>query len=300
MLNSFKIGHYTNEKIGTGCSVIIAEAGAVGGVSVRGGAPGTRETDLLKSENSVSNINAVVFSGGSAFGLEACSGAMDYLYGKDLGYNTGEFIVPIVCGAVIYDLGYKKWGYPDKSMGKLACMDAKLNNFKYGIIGAGTGATVGKIMGMEKAYKSGLGVSVLSLGSLEVAAIVVVNAFGDVYDYKTNKIIAGCIEGEHFINTCEVLSQGVKYNAGHTNTTLGCIITNARLTKSEANKLADLTHNAYSLNIRPVHTALDGDSIFVMASGEVECNNMLLSQLAVEAMSDAITKAVENGYALQE
>jgi L-aminopeptidase/D-esterase-like protein len=294
MLESFKIGHSTDNEIGTGCTVIISESGAVGGVSVRGGAPGTRETDLLKSENSVEMLNAVVLAGGSAFGLEASCGVMEYLRFKEVGYNTGEYNVPIVASAVLYDLTYKKWGYPTKTMGYNAAKDAKKDNFIYGNIGAGTGATVGKIMGMEHCSKGGLGIAVTKFQNIEICAVVAVNAFGDVYDYKTNQIIAGVKMGNDFLNTESILTGGKEKKTVNCNTTLGCILTNAKLTKSQANKLADTVHNAYSLCIRPVHTEIDGDTIFVMASGEIECNTITLSSLCNEAMCDAIKKAVLN------
>jgi L-aminopeptidase/D-esterase-like protein len=295
MLDKFRIGHYGDKTLGTGVTVIIASEGAIGGVSVRGNAPGTRETDLLRSDALVEKINSVVLTGGSAYGLEASCGVMKYLREKGIGYSTGSQIVPIVCSAVLYDLDYKQFAYPDIEMGYKAAEKAKKDNFVSGDIGAGTGATVGKIMGPITAEKSGLGVAVTKLEELEVAAIVAVNAFGDVYDYETNKIIAGAQGGENtFINTSEAILTGATVEDAIKNTTIGCIITNAKITKPQANKLADQAHDAYSLSIRPVHTMVDGDTIFTMASGEVEVNQFIqLGEIAVVTMARAIRNAVK-------
>lgn len=293
MLDKFKIGHRSDEEKGTGVTVILAEEGAIGGVSVRGSAPGTRETDLLRSEALVEKINAVVLTGGSAFGLDSCSGVMKYLHEQGKGYDTGTQIVPIVCGAVLYDLDYKEFAYPDNAMGYDAAKNAYINNYEQGSIGAGCGATVGKIMGSISAMKSGLGVAFATLGDVEIGAIVAVNAFGDVYDYKTNSIIAGAQGEDGFINTSEAIKAGLEFDKRLKNTTIGCIITNAKLTKAKANKLADQVHNAYALTIRPVHTMVDGDTVFVMASGEQEAEFIQLAEAAIEVMAEAVLNAVK-------
>lgn len=293
MLDKFLIGHYTDELKGTGMSVIISTDGATGGVSVRGSAPGTRETELLRSEALVQKINAVALCGGSAFGLESTCGVMKYLHEQGIGYDTGTQIVPIVCGAVLYDLDYKEFGHPDINAGYEAAKTASPNNYAMGNIGAGCGATVGKIMGAITASKSGLGVATLKHNDLEIMAIVAVNAFGDVYDYKTNEIIKGAQSEGEFLNTCELISEGAEVDTTLKNTTIGCIVTNAKITKAQANKLSDQVHNAYALAIRPVHTMVDGDTVFTMASGDVDCEFMQLAELAIKTMGEAIVNAVK-------
>lgn len=293
MLNAFRLGHYEDESVGTGVTVILAPYGATGGVSVRGAAPATRETDLLRSENTVERINAVVLSGGSAYGLDACSGVMDYYRKRGLGYNAGAFNVPIVCGASLYDLEYKTFGYPNKEAGERACNAAHDFYDDGGSLGAGAGATVGKLMGMSSAAKSGLGVAVIKIGAIELAAIVAVNAFGNVYQADSDKLLKGAKLNDKFINIEQALKYGVEGIKGY-NTTLGCIVTNAKLTKADCNRLADSVHDAYARCIRPVHTVVDGDAIFVMSSGEVECSLLAMQTACVKLMCDAIANAVKN------
>lgn len=296
MLEAFKIGHSTDNENGTGVTVILCESGAIGGVSVRGSAPATRETDLLSPLNAVEKIQAVFLSGGSAFGLESASGIMRYLDEKKLGYPTSAKPVPIVCGASLYDLDYKNCAFPGIEAGFRACEDAKSDNFECGAIGAGTGATIGKIMGKMSATKSGLGCSAITLlDGTQMAAIVAVNAFGDVYDYKDGKRVGGAIiEGED-AEIMRLMTEGAKFLVSpNSNTTLGCIITNAKLTKSQANKLADIAHDGYAMSIRPVHTMVDGDAIFAMSSDEVEGNFMLISSIAPTLMAEAVLSAVRS------
>lgn len=292
MLEKFLIGHAEDEEKGTGVSVILAPDGAVGGVSVRGNAPGTRETDLLRSDSLVEKINAVVLSGGSAFGLEASCGVMKYLRENNIGYDTGSQIVPIVCGAVLYDLDYKEFAYPDINMGYEAALSATAKNNNMGCIGAGCGATVGKIFGINCASKSGTGIAYSKLEDIEIGALVAVNAFGDIYN-KDNMIIAGAQGPNGFINTCNMITSGMKIDTTLKNTTIGCIFTNAELTKPQANKLADQVHNAYAKIIRPVHTMVDGDTIFSMASGEVKGEFIQIAEMAVQTMERAILNAIE-------
>lgn len=292
MLNKFKIGHASDQEKGTGVTVIIAEEGAVGGVSIRGNAPGTRETDLLKSDALVQKINAVVLTGGSAFGLESTCGVMKYLSEKGIGYNTGAYVVPIVCGAVLYDLEYKEFGYPDIAMGYQAAEAAIEDNYNMGDIGAGTGATVGKIMGTMLSEKSGLGVATAKYDDVEIMAVVAVNAFGDVYDYKSNTIIRGAKSEDGYLNTCSLITSGIEIDKRLKNTTIGCILTNAKISKAQANKLADQVHNAYALCIRPVHTMVDGDTIFTMSSGDVDTEFIQLAEASIQVMSQAIINAV--------
>lgn len=292
MLEGFLIGHADDQKGGTGVTVLLAKQDAVGGVSVRGASPATRETDLLRSENTVERINAVVLSGGSAYGLEAACGVTEFLKEKGLGYDTGKLRVPIVCGASIYDLEYKSFCYPDKEMGKAACLAAAPLEDGGGMMGAGAGATVGKLLGMKCAAKSGIGIASIRRGKLEVAAVVVVNAFGNVYEPDSKHFVRGCKIGFKAIDIEDALAALERVSINYTNTTIGCILTNAKLSKADANRLADATHDAYSRCIRPVHTRYDGDAIFVMANGDVEANAVALHTLAVKAMSQAILNAV--------
>lgn len=291
MLNSFRIGNFEDLGIGTGVTVILAPHGAVGGVSVRGKAPATRETDLLRSENSVQTVNAVVLSGGSAFGLDASSGVMEYFRRKSLGYNAGAYRVPIVVGASLYDLEYKAFGYPDKEMGLLACEYSHMIDEMHGAIGVGAGATVGKLLGMANAQKSGLGVATLKIGGVELAAIVAVNAFGNVYKKDSKEILAGANKNGDYVDIEDLLKKGIEATA-FSNTTIGCIVTNAKLTKAQCNALADGVHDAYARCIHPVHTALDGDCIFVLSSNEVDCNPLSLQAASVDLMATAIELSV--------
>lgn len=291
MLNKFRIGNYESNEIGTGVTVIISEEGAVGGVSVRGAAPATRETDLLKSENAVDKVNAVFLSGGSAFGLDVASGIMKYLKELNVGFGTTACRVPIVCGACIYDLEYLTDQTPTSEFGYNACVNAEEDNFKTGNIGCGCGATVGKVLGMKCADKSGLGVAYATYGELEIAVITCVNAVGDVFDYKTGERIKGInADGK---TTLDIIKMGLAMNA-HKNTTIACVLTNAKLTKSQANKLADIAHDGYAMTIRPVHTMVDGDAIFTLASSEIGCDFMMLSAIVPQLVADSVISAVGN------
>lgn len=290
MTDKFLIGHAQDINKGTGVTVILAPEGAVGGVSVRGAAPGTRETDLLRPLNSVQKANAVVLSGGSAFGLESCHGVMEYLRERGWGFQAGDHVVPIVPGAVLFDLNYKGFAYPDKAMGYLAACSAKAFNNSQGSIGAGAGATIGKILGPDHAAKAGIGVSTFKLNDgLELTAIIAVNAWGDIYNDK-NEVIAGLTPPKKSV--LEHLLAGASYDGSGQNTTIGCVLTNAKLTKEEANKLADLAHDGLALAIKPVHTAFDGDTIFALASGEVEGNFLALSAACPEVVAQAIRQSV--------
>ncbi len=291
MLDKFKIGHFTDEKTKTGVSVFLAEQGAVGGVSVRGAAPATRETDLLNPTKAVQLINAVVLSGGSAFGLEAASGVQKYLFENGFGYNAGKYRVPIVVGASIYDLEYGEFGFPDKQAGYAAAKSAKAGNFSRGEIGGATGATVSKALGMDTAVKTALGIQTYQMNGLEIAVFSVVNALGDITE--NGKIIAGALtpDGEP-IGMRRVMTMS-SVDLKPQNTTITCILTNAILNKVEANILADLAHDGYAEAISPVHTMFDGDAVFVMASGEkaVEFNMLtaLIPTLTAKAIRNSVT-----------
>lgn len=291
-----KVGHANSLEGMTGCTVIICEKGATGGVDVRGSAPGTRETDLFKSEKMVDKVHAVVLSGGSAFGLEAASGVMKYLEEQNIGFDVGVTKVPIVASAVIFDLTIGDYRIrPDYNMGYEASKNANSYDNKQGNIGCGMGATIGKILGPQNAMKSGLGSATVKIGNLIVSAMVAVNAFGDIYDLENNKQIAGVYDynTSELLNTIDIMKETNK-NLGFNiqNTTIGVIATNAMLTKAEANKVSEMAHNGFARSINPIHTMVDGDTIFTMATGEIKADISLIGTLAAEAMSKAIINGV--------
>lgn len=306
-IKGIKIGHAQSLEGATGCTAIICEAGAIAGVDVRGGGPASRETELLKPINMVQQIHCVMLSGGSAYGLAAGDGAMQYLEDRGVGFDVGVGVVPIVCGASLFDLvvGDPKCR-PDKDMGYEACQAAGTCEPAEGNVGAGTGASVGKFLGPERMMKSGLGIHAVQIGDVQCGVVVAVNALGDVIDYDTGKRIAGIIsEDKTTISSTEEVMYaeiGRKRNVFSGNTTIGCVITNAKLTKVQASKLASITHNGYAKAISPVHTSVDGDTIFVMATGEVEVEPDALGALATEVMARAIcrgVKAAEPAYGLK-
>lgn len=291
-----KVGHSQSEKGMTGCTVIICEKGATGGVDVRGSAPGTRETDLFKPEKMVDKVHAIVLSGGSAFGLEASSGVMKYLEEKNIGFDVGVTKVPIVASAVIFDLNIGDYKIrPDFNMGYMASQKASFHENGQGNIGCGMGATVGKILGPQNAMKSGLGSATVKVGDLLVSAIVSVNAFGDIYDFENNKEMVGVYDynNNKLLNTIDIMKETNKdlgFNVQ--NTTIGVIATNAILSKAEANKVSEMAHNGFARSINPIHTMVDGDTIFTMATGEIKADISLVGTLAAEAMSRAIVNGV--------
>ncbi len=305
----FRIGHAQNFDAMTGCTVIIAEGGAVAGVDQRGGSPGTRETDLLRPMHMVEKVNAVLLTGGSAFGLNAASGVMQYLEERKLGFNTGVARVPIVPAAVLFDLaiGDPKVR-PGHEMGYQACLNASAGSVEQGNAGAGCGATVGKVFGMAGAMKSGIGYSALEMSAgVFVGAVVAVNTFGDVVDYHTGEIIAGArpvkkagitLGGkESFANTLDVMrtmaGKAIMKFVTSQNTTIGAILTNARLTKEEANKVAQMAQNGLALALRPAHTMLDGDTLFTMASGKKATDVNIVGSFAPLVVAQAIMNAIK-------
>lgn len=299
-IEGFKLGHAQDMEAATGCTVLICEEGASGGVDVRGGAPGTRETDLLNPMEMVDKVHAVVLSGGSAFGLDSCSGVMEYLESKDIGFDVGVAKVPIVCGAVLFDLvcGNPRIR-PNKEMGLSACINSEnYHDSINGNIGCGTGATVGKAINPKFAMKGGFGSYAIQVGNLKVGAIVGVNSLGDIVDpNNNNKIIAGGLnEDMHsFINTEESLigSYSNPRNAFKGNTTIGCIVTNANFTKAQANKIASMAQNGFGRTIRPAHTMFDGDTIFTLSSNKINADINVVGLLAAQVMEKAILKAVK-------
>ncbi len=288
------VGHWTNGEAKTGCTAILCPKGAVAGVDVRGAAPGTRETDLLRGYNLVDRIHAVMLSGGSAYGLDAASGAMQYLEEQGIGLNVGMGVVPIVPAAVLFDLAVGSPSVrPGKQEGYFACAAASKEAALSGRIGAGTGATVGKSFGMEFSVPSGLGSSCVELpGGILVCALAAVNAVGDIYGHHTGKLLASAKKDGVMISCMDHLNELSQILAG-TNTTLGVIATNAALTREEANKMAALAHDGLALSIRPVHTMMDGDTIFALSTGE---HKKFSFQGVLAAAAEAMALAVEHAF----
>lgn len=303
-IDGIKVGHCQDFQGATGCSVVLCEAGASGGVAVRGGAPGTRETDLLNPMEMVELIHGVVLSGGSAFGLDAAGGVMEYLEEKNIGFDVGVTKVPIVCQAVLFDLiiGSHKVR-PNKNMGYEACKNSEGNKSdSQGNVGAGTGATVGKVLGPSNAMKGGLGTCTFQVGDLQVGAMVAVNALGDIINPLNGEVIAGVLNDDKssFLNTEEVMLKqyNVNTNRFNGNTTIGIIATNAKLTKAQANKVSSMSHNGFARTIRPAHTMFDGDTIFTMATNKVIADINVVGFLATRAMEQAVINAITNAEEL--
>ena len=304
-VEGIRVGHFTDPRRPTGCTVILYERGAVAGVDVRGSAPGTRETDLLKPWNLVDKVNAIVLSGGSAFGLDAASGVVRYLDERGFGFSLGGAPpVPIVPAAVLFDLtvGDAKIR-PTAQSGYDACTKATSGPVPEGNVGAGAGATVGKLLG-NKPMKGGIGSTSIKLpNGVVVAAIVAVNCVGDVHDPSTGQIIAGALnaDGKSFLNITEALKRGTGVAAGGAgrggageNTTIGVVATNARFDKTEMTKIAQMAHDGFARAINPSHTMYDGDTIFAMSTGAspVVANVTGIGALAAEAVSGAILRGV--------
>lgn len=293
-IENIKIGQTENLEGGTGCTVIVSENGMPAGLDIRGGGPASRETELLKPVANADKIHAVVLGGGSAFGLDAAGGVMQYLEENHIGLDVGVTKVPLVVQSDIFDLnvGNSKCR-PDKKMGYEACQKAFTNNYQDGCFGAGTGASVGKMMGMAHAMKSGIGSYAVQLGELKIGAIVVVNAIGDIYDYHNGQKIAGLLADDHqtFLATDQIIYQNYEMA---TNTTIGAIITNAKFNKTQLCKLASMTHNGYARAIKPVHTSGDGDSIYALSVGQVTANLDMVGTLAADIMSEAIIRAIKH------
>ena len=299
-------GHYTDTANGTGCSVFLCAEGAVGGVDVRGGSPGTRETDLLRPLHRVDKVHAITLSGGSAFGLEAASGVMSCLAEQGIGLRVGPATVPIVASAILFDLGLlSAQAYPGVAEGRAACLAANDQPMPQGTVGAGTGATVGKALGLEQAIKSGIGSASLRVPSgVTVAAAVAVNAIGGVVDYQTGEILAGPRrEGKPGFHDSVDLLLREKLTPGSpalSNTTIGVVATDAPLTKEEANFLAQVSHDGLALAIRPCHTIRDGDTMFVMATGTRSdaTDIAVLCAAAVQVTAQSVINAVRSATGL--
>lgn len=295
-IKNVHIGHAQNDIHATGCSVILCDKKATCGVDIRGGGPASRETQLLNPLMSNDGVNAVLLSGGSAYGLDAAGGIMKYLEEKGQGVKVGKAVVPIVVGSCIFDLGCVDGKIrPDADMGYSACLDAENNVERNGNVGAGIGATVGKIHGDGNAMKSGLGCYAVQTGSLQVGAIVVVNAIGDVFEMDSNKQLAGLLNGKKdgMLSSEEeavkLLQLASKFSL---NTTIGAIITNADLSKAEMNKVAAMASNGIARTIRPVNTSMDGDSIYALSVGKVKSCADVVGTLAAHVLGKAVNRAV--------
>ena len=302
------LGHAQNDSALTGCTVVLCPKNTTAGVDQRGGAPGTRETDALRPMHVVNDVNAIFLSGGSAFGLDVGSGIMKYLSERNIGFNTGTVRVPIVAGAILFDLAIGDSAVrPDAHMGYLACLNASSDETSQGNVGAGMGATVGKILGGGNATKSGLGMASMDAGGgLIVSACIAVNAFGDVINPTTNKIIAGCRSTSigplkfgkpgTYANTLEVMKtftgrQILRLMASQ-NTVIGIIATNAKLSKDQTNKLAQMAQNGLAKSIRPANLMVDGDTMFALATNRRPADINLVGAIAAEVVAQAVVNAV--------
>lgn len=300
-VEGIKVGHFTDKRRPTGCTVLLFEKGATAGVDVRGSAPGTRETDLLNPVNTVQQVQAILLSGGSAYGLDAASGVVKYLEEKGLGYKAGSMIVPIVPAAILFDLGVGDWKIrPTAESGYQACVAAKTGKVEEGTVGAGAGATIGKMFGPKSSMKSGIGTASIRVGKtgIVVGAIVAVNAVGDVIDPKTGKIVAGARnpDGPGFIDSIAKMKEGyrVEMPAGR-NTTIGIVATNVAFDKAQITKVAQMAHDGLARSISPVHTPGDGDTLFAAATGAIstKANHGAIGALAAEAMAEAVVRAAK-------
>jgi L-aminopeptidase/D-esterase-like protein len=303
-----QVGHAHDLQALTGCTVILPEGGAVGGVDQRGGAPGTRETDALQTMHLVENVHGILLSGGSAFGLEAAGGVMRYLEERQVGFNTGVARVPIVPAAIIFDLGLGRPDLrPDAKMGYQACLNASSGPPEEGNVGAGTGATVGKILGMGQGMKSGIGTASLYLGrGIVVGAIAAVNAFGDVVDPASGVIVAGARslqrgqlrigEPGYFADTMAVMrtlvGRTILVFAMREHTVIAVVASNARLNKEQTNKVAQMAQDGIARSVRPAHTMLDGDTVFALSTGKIKADVNIVGAFGAEVLSQAILRAV--------
>ena len=293
-----RVGHVSDYRAITGCTAILCPQGAVGGVDIRGSATGTEEPPVLDPGHVTPQVHGILLAGGSAFGLEAASGVRRYLEHQGVGYNTGAAKVPIVPAAILYDLAIGQAGVrPTAAMGEAAAAAATADAVKEGSVGAGTGATVGKILGMRQAMKSGVGAFTVTLpGGVMVSSLAVVNAFGDVRDPATGKILAGARttpEGTDFIDTQEQMKRGAAGGFAVRNTTLVVVATDARLTKVQATKLAQQGGLGMARTIYPVNTMFDGDIVFALSLGDRQADVNTLGVAAAEAVAESIVRAVK-------
>lgn len=304
-IEGIHIGHAQNLTAGTGCTAVLCPEGAVCGVDVRGGSPGTRDTDALNPVNNRKCVHGILLSGGSSFGLDAAGGVMQYLEERGIGRDVGKTAVPNVCAAILFDL---KCGdhriRPDKEMGYAACINAFAftGPLKSGSVGAGTGAVIGKINGSGYAMKGGIGSVAFSVGELTVGAVIAVNCVGDIFDSNSGKLIAGVLsESKKTLGSTEALMLA-NYKSDRDffseNTVIGCVITNAELSKAQATKLASLGHNGIARAVRPAHSIFDGDTIFTLCTGKTGANFDTVGILAARAVEAAIVDAVTSAESL--
>ena len=311
-VKGISVGHYTETLRPTGCTVVLCPQGAVAGVDVRGAAPGTRDTDALSPSNTVTEVHGILLSGGSAFGLDAAGGVMRYLEERGYGFQVGPARVPIVPAAVIFDLWVDDFSKkeaehptgtrirPDMQAGYRACEAANTDPVEQGNIGAGTGATLGKLNGPDCAMKGGIGSASLCVQGITVAALVVCNALGDVIDPQTGQLLAGARVSAQSrelldIRQAQLSGQSIAKPQAGSNTTIGVVATNAFLTKPQAHRLAQVAHDGLARSIRPVHTPMDGDTLFALGTGKSPqaADMMLLSTLAAEVTAMAVVNAVK-------
>lgn len=298
-IKGFRIGQTENAEAATGCTVILAEGEMAAGVDVRGGGPASRECELLRPFSTTPTIHALVLGGGSTFGLGATDGVLQYLEERGIGYDMGVTHIPLICQSDIFDLTVgDPMVRPDRAMGYQACVNAEKRNYRDGNYGAGCGATVGKYLGMDYSMKSGIGSAAVQIGDVQLGAIVAVNAIGDIYDPETGKMIAGLLaeDKKSFRSTEQVMYEMAENkNKGFVaNTTIGAILTNAVFDKARLSKIASMTHNGYARCIRPVHTSLDGDTIYALSNGTVQADMDMVGTLAAQVMSMAIVTAVKS------
>ena len=295
-----KIGQMEDAENGTGCTVFVCEEGMRAGLDVRGGGPASRESELLKPLAAAQYIHSIVLAGGSAFGLGTANGVMKCLEERNIGFDVGVTKVPLVVQSDLFDLTVgSAFRRPDPEMGYAAAVHALDDpNYRDGNYGAGCGATVGKITGMDNCMKTGIGSYAVQIGDLQIGAVVALNALGDVYDWKTGKQIAGLLkeDGSGFRDTQEYMKGNIDVvgNRFAGNTTLGVVITNAEFRKPELCKIAGMAHDGFARSIRPVHTSADGDSIYAVSVGNVRADQDVAGALAAEVVSEAITRAVKS------
>ena len=306
-IESLMIGQAENKEAGTGCTVLICRDGMRAGLDVRGGGPASRESQLLNPLTSAQFLHAVVLSGGSAYGLGAANGVMSYLEEQGIGYDTGVALVPLVAQSDIFDLSVGDARVrPDADMGYEAAKSAfEGPDYQDGNYGTGCGASVGKIAGMDYAMKTGIGSYAVQVGDLKIGAITVLNALGDIYDWKTGEQVAGFLTEDKtgLRSTMEYMSASTesKENKFTGNTTLAVVVTNADFSKSQLCKIAGMAHNGLARSINPVHTSADGDSIYAVSVGNVDADQDLVGSLAAEVVSEAVLRSVysaESAYGL--
>ncbi len=302
-VGGFSLGHAHDAQAITGCSVLLFDEACPAGVSVRGGGPASRETPLLNPLAAATGIHAVLLSGGSAFGLDAAGGVMRYLEGQDIGFDVGVTKVPLVCQSSLFDLVIGRMDVrPDAQMAEQACRNANRNPSPMGNVGAGMGCTVGKYRGKPYAMKSGLGTYAVQVGDIKIGAVVAVNALGDIFDPQTGLQIAGMLtEDAQGLRSTEAelyADMQANHDIFTGNTTIGAIVTNAKFSKAEMNKIAEMAQNGYARAIRPVHTTADGDSIYAVSTGEASADINAVGTLAATVMAQAIVRGVRAAQAM--